>query len=169
MGRFAAIDYFTDGSFYLLDAPGHCPGHLCALARVTADPDPFVFMGANAAHHAGLLRPSPYLPLPKSITLLHTQDVIDGEALRQLYLRQSANEPFFEPSERMFPAMREARKTIEAIQELDAQSNIFVVLAHDASLVGEVEMFPAAINGWVQSGVKERTRWGFVSDFRGLV
>ncbi|KAM5476938.1 hypothetical protein MauCBS54593_000209 [Microsporum audouinii] len=38
IGRFRAMDFFGDGSFYLLDAPGHAEGHLCALARTTADP-----------------------------------------------------------------------------------------------------------------------------------
>ncbi|KAF9030088.1 hypothetical protein BDZ89DRAFT_1245249 [Hymenopellis radicata] len=30
-----ALDYFCDGSLYILDAPGHCPGHVMALVRVT--------------------------------------------------------------------------------------------------------------------------------------
>ncbi|KUI57782.1 N-acyl homoserine lactonase AttM, partial [Cytospora mali] len=64
VGRFDAYDYFGDGSFYLLDAPGHATGHMCGLARTTADPPSFVFMGADACHHPGVLRPSRYLPLP---------------------------------------------------------------------------------------------------------
>lgn len=39
---------FGDGSFYLLEAPGHATGHMCGLARTTADPPLFVFMGADA-------------------------------------------------------------------------------------------------------------------------
>ncbi|KAM5442582.1 hypothetical protein MferCBS31731_002461 [Microsporum ferrugineum] len=38
IGRFRAMDFFGDGSFYLLYAPGHAEGRLCALARTTADP-----------------------------------------------------------------------------------------------------------------------------------
>ncbi|KAK7748112.1 hypothetical protein SLS53_001364 [Cytospora paraplurivora] len=66
IGRFDAFDYFGDGSFYLLDAPGHAPGHMCGLARTTADPPTFVLIGADACHHAGVLRPSSYLPLPRT-------------------------------------------------------------------------------------------------------
>src|SRR5262245_15618148 len=33
IGNFNALDFFGDGSFYLLDAPGHCIGHMCGLAR----------------------------------------------------------------------------------------------------------------------------------------
>ena len=48
IGRFSAHDLFGDGSFYLLDSPGHCVGHICGLARVT--PTSFVFMGGDICH-----------------------------------------------------------------------------------------------------------------------
>lgn len=74
IGRFAALDYFGDGSFYFLDAPGHAVGHICGFARVKTHPagaegeDSFVFLGGDAAHHGGEFRPSAYLPLPESIS-----------------------------------------------------------------------------------------------------
>lgn len=68
IGRFDAMDFFFgDGSFYLLDAPGHTVGHTCGFARVTSSPDSFVLMGAEACHHAGLFRPTEYVPLPSTI------------------------------------------------------------------------------------------------------
>lgn len=39
---------------------------MCALARVT--PTSFVFMGGDACHHNGEFRPSPFRPLPDSIS-----------------------------------------------------------------------------------------------------
>ncbi|KAI4245863.1 MAG: hypothetical protein LQ352_006508 [Teloschistes flavicans] len=33
IGGYAALDYFEDGSFYLLDSPGHAIGHMCGLVR----------------------------------------------------------------------------------------------------------------------------------------
>lgn len=50
----AAIDYFGDGSFYLIDSPGHLLGHINALVRV--GPQKWVFLGGDAAHHPDLLR-----------------------------------------------------------------------------------------------------------------
>lgn len=71
IGRFTALDYFGDGSFYFLDAPGHAVGHICGFARVKAgvadDEDSFVFLGGDAAHHGGEFRPSAYLPLPGEV------------------------------------------------------------------------------------------------------
>ncbi|KAL1904510.1 hypothetical protein Sste5344_009798 [Sporothrix stenoceras] len=58
VGQFKAIDYFNDGSLYLLDAPGHAIGHTCALARVTngdsQTQDTFVFMAGDTCHHDAL-------------------------------------------------------------------------------------------------------------------
>jgi glyoxylase-like metal-dependent hydrolase (beta-lactamase superfamily II) len=70
IGSFKALDYFNDGSFYILDAPGHAIGHLCALARVRGEDgkEGFVFMGGDACHHNGEFRPSQYRPLPESIS-----------------------------------------------------------------------------------------------------
>ncbi|KAL8833661.1 MAG: hypothetical protein Q9170_004147 [Blastenia crenularia] len=69
LGRFDAMDHFGDRSFHLLDASGHAFGHLCAPVRTTTDPPSFVFMGADACHHAGVLRPTEYFPLPRTLPL----------------------------------------------------------------------------------------------------
>ncbi|PLB48816.1 hypothetical protein P170DRAFT_446628 [Aspergillus steynii IBT 23096] len=160
IGRFPAVDYFGDGSFYLLDAPGHCLGHMCALARVTADregpsSDSFVLMGGDACHHAGLLRPSEYLPLDTSLSrsLLHSHP------------KNSTTEPFLVPSRAMFPQYDQAMDTIRKIQDLHAAENVFVVLAHDRSIVEHVPLFPHPINDWMARGLGVRTRWLFCKDF----
>ncbi|KAK4443450.1 beta-lactamase-like protein [Podospora aff. communis PSN243] len=63
IGGLRAHDYFGDGSFYLLDAPGHSLGHLNALARTTTDPDTFIFMAADSVHLGGDSKTVPYLGL----------------------------------------------------------------------------------------------------------
>ncbi|KAL4931701.1 MBL fold metallo-hydrolase [Aspergillus undulatus] len=175
IGRFDAVDYFGDGSFYLLDAPGHSVGHLCALARVTSasastsEADSFVFMGGDAAHHAGLLRPSVYLPLPEQVELdlSHSNHMYTHESLRRIHPQGSTIEPFLKPARGMFPAYAEAEDTLRKIQELDAARNILVVLPHDRSVLGNVGLFPDRINEWMEEGVKERIRWLFLGDFVG--
>ena len=44
-----AIDFFGDGSFYLVDSPGHLAGHLGAAARVAHDS--FVFIAGDTCHN----------------------------------------------------------------------------------------------------------------------
>lgn len=178
VGGFDAFDYFGDGSFYLLNAPGHSLGHMTALARVTANEtndDSFIFMGADACHHPGVLRPTAYLPLPAQIRIPLLRDELDskvcglrvysGELLQQLQRNRNATEPFFELSPVMLTDTAAAQETVRKITEFDAADNIFVVLAHDGSLKGHIDLFPQAINKWRAKGLKSATRWLFCKDF----
>ena len=168
VGRFDAADYFGDGSFYLLDAPGHSAGHVCGFARVTSAPDTFVFMGADAAHHPGLFRPSVYLPLPTTIApspLKKYPSGCPGSVLQGLHPRKSATEPFFRPSEFAFPDAEAAAETVGKIQELDAAGNVLVGVAHDRALRGRIGFYPEAVDGWYKEGGNEERRWLFCGDF----
>jgi len=168
IGSFDAFDFFGDGSFYLLDAPGHAKGHLCGLARTTANPASFVFMGADACHHPGILRPTDYLPLPRSITpsplsSTHAADgsiiACPGSILQTLCLNQNPTVPFFEvPNSVLFSDHDAAMETVRKIQELDATPAVLVVLAHDLSLRERVPLFPEKVNDWRKLGLKENIR-----------
>ncbi len=57
IGSFSAVDFFGDGSFYLLNSPGHAIGHMSGLARTSTNPDTFIFMGGDLCHHGGQMRP----------------------------------------------------------------------------------------------------------------
>jgi len=43
-----ALDYFGDGSLYIVDAPGHLPGHVNVLVRASADGGWLYFAGDSA-------------------------------------------------------------------------------------------------------------------------
>jgi glyoxylase-like metal-dependent hydrolase (beta-lactamase superfamily II) len=64
IGRFQAHDFFGDGSFYILNVPGHAVGHISGLARTTKDT--FVFMGGDVCHYGYVL------PLPARLTSSHS-------------------------------------------------------------------------------------------------
>jgi glyoxylase-like metal-dependent hydrolase (beta-lactamase superfamily II) len=173
IGRFDAMDYFGDGSFYLLDAPGHTIGHLCALARTTADPPSFVFLGADACHHPGALRPTDYLPLPSYVSIFPAKDEKNsvifkcpGEMLQELTIGKSASNPFFEVGRTpLFPDHDAAMDTIGKIQELDASDDVFVLIAHDLSLRDRIPLFPKTINSWRANDLGRKTRWVFCNEF----
>lgn len=65
IGKFQAHDYFGDGSFFILNVPGHAIGHISAIARTT--PDTFAFLGGDVCHFTGDIRPSEYMPMPDPI------------------------------------------------------------------------------------------------------
>src|SRR5687768_10801423 len=69
-GQVPTYDYFGDGSFYLLNTPGHAIGHLGGLARTSSNPDTFIFMGADLCHHPGVMRPTRHLPYPADASQL---------------------------------------------------------------------------------------------------
>jgi len=177
IGGFRAHDYFDDGSFYILDAPGHTISHICALARVTSEPDTFIFLGADACHHGGEFRPTAYLPLPEKINLGPLHKHADTDAAMYFCpgsmfekLAPTANRPFYRASKAFAYDSVKADETIEKLEVFDAVHNVWVVIAHDRSLLEPgmgVDFFPLGnVNGWKEKGLAEKTRWRFLKDLK---
>ncbi|CUA69259.1 hypothetical protein RSOLAG22IIIB_08383 [Rhizoctonia solani] len=173
IGEFRALDYFGDGSFYLLDSPGHAIGHICGLARTT--PDSFVFLGGDICHHSGQLRPTEYLPLPNSISPNPFPGKVKGIAcpgsiLLDLHPQHSATEPFYRVSnEGASSDPPEAQKSLNKLIDFDCYDNIFTIIAHDATLLDIVDFFPKTLNDWKEKKYREKGLWKFVADFREAV
>jgi glyoxylase-like metal-dependent hydrolase (beta-lactamase superfamily II) len=178
IGNFDAFDYFGDGSFYLLDSPGHTTAHICGLARVTAAPDSYILMGGDACHHAGEFRPSEYLPLPASIMpnpmdptsvkpcpgALFSDILRDGHTKKPFYTVVRNNVPStsgYDPDV--------AQETIGKVIEVDARPGIMVIMAHDESLLGVLDFFPKYANDFREKGWVEKGRWLFLKDFATAV
>lgn len=49
----AALDFFKDGSVYVVDAPGHLPGHINLLCRL--GPEKWIYLGGDSCHDMRLL------------------------------------------------------------------------------------------------------------------
>ena len=49
-----AIDMFHDGTIYIVNSPGHVPGHLNALIRISQDK--WVYLAADACHHVRIFK-----------------------------------------------------------------------------------------------------------------
>jgi len=170
IGRFNALDYFDDGSFYLLDTPGHSVGHMCGLARVTAST--FVFMGGDACHHGGEFRPSEYLPLPKQLSpspIRKVQPVCPGHLLQDIHRTKSATEPFYQVAEGFAHDTEVAEWTIAGLQEFDADEDVLILTAHDESVLGVLDFFPKGLEGWKEKGLGEKVRWMFLGDLEGAI
>ncbi|KAJ8110962.1 hypothetical protein OPT61_g6328 [Boeremia exigua] len=172
IGDFKAVDYFNDGSLFLLNSPGHATGHMCALARTSAEPPEFILMGADIAHHGGQFRPSKYMPLPEDIRanpLIAPYQVSDtfcpGALFQQIHPHKRSTEPFMKADGFIHDDAPVACQSIEGLLKLDAHDNIFTVIAHDKSLLDVVEFYPKSANSWKTLGWKEQSRWRFLRDF----
>jgi glyoxylase-like metal-dependent hydrolase (beta-lactamase superfamily II) len=171
LGQFRAFDYFGDGSFYLLDAPGHAVGHMSGLARTT--PGTFVFMGGDICHHGGQMRPTEYLPLPEHITpnpFKSKGQPCPGALLLDVHPEHSSTKRFYRVSEEGFSSdPPEAQRSIEKLEEFDGNDNVFTVIAHDATLVDIIDFFPKSVNDWKAKGYREKGMWEFLRDFKDAV
>ncbi|KAK6378859.1 hypothetical protein LTS17_006562 [Exophiala oligosperma] len=173
IGKFPAHDYFGDGSFYLLDSPGHAVGHLCGLARTTVDPPTFILMGGDICHYPGIFRPSEWRHMPDKISPnpfdLHSETGHNvpfclGSAWEELQVSRNrkSTEPLFELN--FGHDIPLARNTRDQLQELNCDDDIFVIVAHDAGVRDQVAHFPESLNDWKKKGWAAETRWTFLRD-----
>lgn len=182
IGAFPAFDFFGDGSFYLLDVPGHAIGHICGLARTTSKAegssgDTFVFMGADTAHHTGAFRPTEYLPLPKEISPSPCErvhpTVCSGHLFQAIHPEHRGDKPHLNIVEGIPNDTQQAISSLKDMQEFDAMENILAIIAHDASLLrpeAGIEWFPhATMRDWKQKDLASKARWGFLRDYSHAV
>lgn len=180
IGGLECFDYFGDGSFYVLNAPGHAVGHLCGLARVTlggshnSDKDTFIFMGGDACHHGGEFRPTTYLPLPRSVSLGGQAggvlSLCPGSWLQEIHRDKKPNEPYYRVRKGFSYNDEDCEQTITNMTGFDAADNVLVVIAHDPSLLdNDFPMYPAVANNWRQADFAKKLRWCFVKDFQQAV
>jgi len=168
-----AIDYFGDGSFFFLDAPGHAVGHINALARTSTNPDTFIYMGGDSFHHCAALRPNEYTPLPNSIKIPNLNPCPCPRDLFSHFhpcATQTITTPFVVVGEKS-PAIdvTAAREVVDKIKAFDADENILVIAAHDWSLKDVIEFYPKPANSWKAKGWKENGRWQFLVDFQKAI
>ena len=99
----SAVDYFGDGSMYIVDAPGHLRGHINLLLRVS--PEKWVYLGGDCCHDPRIITGE------KQIAMYD-----DGHGcLRSVH-----------------SDLPKAKETIAHIQKfIKAHSNVEWILAHD--------------------------------------
>ncbi|GAD93957.1 hypothetical protein MYCGRDRAFT_67907 [Paecilomyces variotii No. 5] len=178
VGNFRAVDYFKDGSFYILDAPGHAVGHICGLARVTSTKDgdaedTFIFMGADTCHHGGEFRPSEYMPLPVEISpspyVKKYPSTCPGHVFEALHPIKKGVEPYYHIHDGLPHSKEQADISCENMQQFDIAENVFVIIAHDESIIDPgvgIALFPRGdVKNWKKEDQANKVRWAFLKDF----
>ncbi|KAL0564151.1 hypothetical protein V5O48_017904 [Marasmius crinis-equi] len=167
----SAIDFFNDGSLYLIDMPGHCPGHIVALARVKNDS--FLLLGGDTCHHPGQIRPNQHIhesyPCPghiidaarKSVSAEHF--ATSGTKEFDLKTRDT---PLLSvpPPPSAYTDQERSIASQKTLSVLDAHKDIFVVTSHDPTLVGVIDLAPERLDNWKEKGWKESAIWAFLDE-----
>ncbi|KAJ5624892.1 hypothetical protein N7510_001201 [Penicillium lagena] len=176
IGEFQAMDYFEDGSFFLLNAPGHTIGHLAALARVTAGfhssskssvehhpNDTFVFLAGDICHYPGVFRPTQWLPLDSNAHSII--NCCPQTFYHDIHPKKSHVMPFYEMPKQATVDEKAARDSIRKLYVFDWSEDVLVIIGHDTSLVGKVDFFPKTVNDWKSKANKSNLQWSFLADF----
>ncbi|KAJ5355048.1 metallo-beta-lactamase superfamily protein [Penicillium cataractarum] len=178
IGGFLAIDFFQDGSLYLLKSSGHTHDHISALARTSENH--FILLGGDIAHHPGEYRPTEHLPLPIEISPSPLkEDTISistcpgsiFEAISPANSRGSDAKvtPFYELNAGMNEDLGDAEVALEKMLPFDGSAKVMVIIAHDASLLDVLPFFPNSITEWDIQGYKAKGAWSFLKDFVGAI
>ncbi|KAH8698401.1 hypothetical protein BGW36DRAFT_460325 [Talaromyces proteolyticus] len=179
IGGYPAIDYFGDGSFYILQSKGHTHDHISALARTSNSK--FIFLGGDVAHHPGEYRPTELLSLPNDIEVpLPTNDntpflsVCPASVLETIHPGKKEGKdyrttPFYQSNSLMNVSLPDAEASIEKMQAFDASTDVFTIIAHDTSLLDVLPFFPKTITDWDKAGYKSLGAWRFLKDFEKAI
>ena len=165
IGGFRAVDFFNDGSFWLLEAPGHTGQHICALCRTTAES--WVLLGGDSCHYVGQIRPNRFRPLPEgmpanlSSRLSESQDLINTHMSR--LLQRTKRGSFFDIAPGAQEDQEKAEQTLEKLKLFDGRDDVMIIIAHDLSLMDVLEFFPHDINDWQVKDWAQRGRWLFLN------
>jgi glyoxylase-like metal-dependent hydrolase (beta-lactamase superfamily II) len=178
IGNFRAHDYFGDGSFYLLDTPGHAIGHMCGLARTT--PTTFVLLGGDICHFGGNFRPTSSIPLPDPVPNSHLDQGFPHPCPCSLFTEthpagsesvKSKTTPFFEVTSFPQSAYLDREKAAESIKELqrfDDHPDVLVCIAHDPTLIKILPFLndqpDKDLTSWQKEGWKEKAQWGWLNE-----
>jgi glyoxylase-like metal-dependent hydrolase (beta-lactamase superfamily II) len=185
IGEFQAQDWFGDGSFYILNTPGHTTGHLCALARTTAETgdsageSTFIFLGGDIAHHCALFRPTEYCPLPDKLSPAPydkpytTGAFCSSELFSSIHRAQNSPDGQLKAHTTPFCCVPEGNPVDEdpaAAQDMlmkmlrfDGDDNVLTIFAHDETLLDVIDFFPQLANDWKEKQWGRQGHWRFLA------
>jgi hypothetical protein len=110
-------------------------------------------MSGDAGNHAGEYRPTKYVPLPRTIQLSPNPPrfprICPGNLImNEVHPENTATKPFYRARDGFQEDDEVANWTVEELEEFDADERIFMVIAHDLTLINVVEIFPNQANEW---------------------
>ncbi|KAL1410486.1 hypothetical protein Q8F55_004499 [Vanrija albida] len=163
IGSYKGIDYFGDGSFYILDAYGHMVGHIAALVRTTTEPDSYILLAGDSAHVRGLYSCCPGCAHPPFRAGLYpaADGLSPAEKARGGLLAIHYDLPA-------------AYTNMARMGRMEEEDNVTVVLAHDLEWKKILDAENGAdwewvdITNWKKEGKKEAVKREWVFTPQGI-
>ena len=151
--------------------------HISALAR-TSD-DKFIFFGGDVAHHPGEYRPTVQLPLPETIhpspfAGCTSTSSCPGALFADIHPAKESGKDyrttqFYALNPAMNVSLQDAIESVNKMKAFDASPDVFVVIAHDTSLLDVLPFFPETLTNWDSANYKLFGTWRFLKDFKEAV
>lgn len=117
-----ALDFYGDGSLYIIDSSGHLPGHINILARTSSD-GAWIFLGGDSVHH---------------------HKIWTGESKMRIGIPGN-------PTYCLHRNLEEAEKHVSYIREVSKDPRVKVIFAHDIPWYKENRDGPAFWPGQIPS------------------
>jgi glyoxylase-like metal-dependent hydrolase (beta-lactamase superfamily II) len=92
------IDVFQDGSVFVVWAPGHLPGHLNLLCRISTEPTKFVYLAGDACHDGRLLSGGRAIAEwkdddnPAEVRCIHADKAIAAQTIEKIRFAQEGRD-----------------------------------------------------------------------------
>ncbi|PZD39372.1 Lactamase-B domain containing protein [Pyrenophora tritici-repentis] len=144
-----ALDYFGDGSFWVLDAPGHMAGNLAAAARLQCGE--WVLLGSDCTWYLGKIW-CVFANCAFSMLGCHSRDLLDE--------KQEIAE-FPGPGTEcvsLHTDMATAKETMAKIRRLEKDVGVHTALAHDALWMknGTDQVLMSLLDDKMKAAAKEK-------------
>ncbi|KAF8227383.1 hypothetical protein L208DRAFT_1405516 [Tricholoma matsutake] len=78
-----ALDFYGDGSLYIIDAAGHLEGHINVLARTSAD-GAWIYLAGDSAHHWDLITGKGNIAHHPTYGCAHVNEELAKEHIRRI-------------------------------------------------------------------------------------
>ncbi|KAI0829910.1 Metallo-hydrolase/oxidoreductase [Trametes gibbosa] len=78
-----ALDFYGDGSLYIVDAPGHMPGHINVLARTSPDGG-WIYLAGDSGHDRRLVTGEAHIPIHQVFGCAHRDREAAGQHLARI-------------------------------------------------------------------------------------
>jgi hypothetical protein len=75
------------------------------------------------------------------------------------------DQPFYEMPANATVDNVAAKHSVQKLCSFDGNNDMLVIVGHDASLTGKIDLFPANVNNWKAEGMKDKLYWSFLGDF----